>query len=505
MTDSTSPAGRDEAASDGEARQERVRRAKVTLGLFLGPLAALGLLLMEAPADMPPAAWQVVALTAWMATWWVLEPVPIAVTALLPVAVLPLLGVGTINEVAVPYANPLIFLFLGGFLLAEAIQRWGLHRRIAMLVLRVSGSRPDRLVGGFMIATAALSMWVSNTATAALMVPIGLSVLAMLERQGGSGASRHTALTLLLGIALAANIGGMGTLIGTPPNALLAGFMGDSYGIEIGFAQWMAVAVPPSLLLLALGWWLLTRWVYPVARDEVPGVAQLLADQARDLGRMTRPEQRVAAIFALVALAWVTRPLLERALGVGLSDAGIAMVGALLLFVVPARWRQRQFLMDWDSARHLPWGVLIMVGGGLSLGTAIEESGLAAEVAEGLGAFGSWPTWGLVGMVALVVMLMSHVTSNTATAAAILPLTASLTVSLGASPLLLSVPVAMAASCAFMLPVATPPNAVVFGSGRISVAEMMRAGALVSVAALGVITLVVFALAMPILGFGWAA
>ena len=483
----------EEASQDAELRQARRERIKVTLGLFLGPLAAALLLWMEAPADMPSAAWQVVALTAWMAVWWVLEPVPIAVTALLPVALLPLLGVGTIHSVAVPYANPLIFLFLGGFLLAEAIQRWGLHRRIAMLVLRVSGSRPDRLVAGFMLATAALSMWVSNTATAALMVPIGLSVLAMLERQGGAGASRHMALTLLLGIALAANIGGMGTLIGTPPNALLAGFMGESYGIEIGFAQWMAVAVPPSLLLLALAWWLLTRWVYPVERREVPGVAEMLADQARDLGRMTRPEQRVAAIFVLVALAWITRPLLERALGVELSDAGIAIIGALLLFVVPARWRQRQFLMDWESAKHLPWGVLIMVGGGLSLGTAIEGSGLAAVVAEGLGVFGSWPTWTMVAMVALAVMLMSHVTSNTATAAAILPLTASLTVSLGASPLLLSVPVA------------TPPNAVVFASGRLSVAEMVRAGALISLAALVVITLVVFALAMPILGFGWAA
>ncbi|WP_302139653.1 SLC13 family permease [Halomonas alkalicola] len=495
----------EEASQDAERRQARRERLQVTLGLFLGPLAAALLLWMEAPADMPAAAWQVVALTAWMAVWWVLEPVPIAVTALLPVALLPLLGVGTIHSVAAPYANPLIFLFLGGFLLAEAIQRWGLHRRIAMLVLRVSGSRPDRLVAGFMLATAALSMWVSNTATAALMVPIGLSVLAMLERQGGAGASHHMALTLLLGIALAANIGGMGTLIGTPPNALLAGFMGESYGIEIGFAQWMAVAVPPSLLLLALAWWLLTRWVYPVERREVPGVAEMLADQARDLGRMTRPEQRVAAIFALVALAWITRPLLEGALGLELSDAGIAIIGALLLFVVPARWRQRQFLMDWESAKHLPWGVLIMVGGGLSLGTAIEESGLAAVVAEGLGVFGSWPTWTMVAMVALAVMLMSHVTSNTATAAAILPLTASLTVSLGASPLLLSVPVAMAASCAFMLPVATPPNAVVFASGRLSVAEMVRAGALISVAALVVITLVVFALAMPLLGFGWAA
>ena len=488
-----------------QTRREAWRRWRLAAGLLSGPLLALLVMLAPTPAAMPPAAWQVVALTVWMAAWWVAEPVPIAVTALLPVAVLPLMGMAPISEVASPYANPLIFLFLGGFLLAEAIQRWNLHRRIAMLVLHVSGHRPHQVVGGFMIATAGLSMWVSNTATAALMVPIGLSVLGLLERQGGVGASRNMALTLLLGIALAANIGGMGTLIGTPPNALLAGFMADNYDIEIGFSQWMLLALPPAVLLLALAWWLLTRLVYPLPRSAVPGMAGLLREQADDLGRMTGPERRVAVIFALVALAWVARPLLQRLVpGLELTDAGIAVIGALLLFVTPARWQTRQFLLDWDSARHLPWGVLILVGGGLSLGGAIESSGLAAVVAEGLSAFGDWPPWTLVALVVLVVMLMSHVTSNTATAAAILPLTASLTVSLGASPLLLSVPVAMAASCAFMLPVATPPNAVVFASGKLRVIDMVRAGALVSLAGVAVITLVVFALAMPVLGFGWA-
>lgn len=483
---------------------DRLTRAKIGIGLPLGPLLAIGLLMLEGPAGLPPDAWRVVALVAWMATWWVLEPVPIAATALLPVAILPLLGVSPINDVAAPYANPLIFLFLGGFLLAEAIQRWGLHRRIALLVLRIAGHRADRLVGGFMIATAWLSMWVSNTATAALMVPIGVSVLVMLERQGRGEGSHRLELSLLLGIAMAANIGGMGTLIGTPPNALLAGFMADNYDIQIGFLEWMLVAFPPAAILLALAWWLLTRYIYPLESGALPGVAAMLREQTRDLGRVSPPERRVAIIFTLVALAWVTRPLLEAWFDVALSDAGIAVMGALLLFMVPARWRQRQFLMDWDSAKHLPWGVLIMVGGGLSLGNAIEGSGLAAGIAEGLGTFGTWPVWALVALVILVVMTMSHVTSNTATAAAMLPLTASLTVSLGASPLLLSVPVAMAASCAFMLPVATPPNAVVFASGRLTVLEMVRAGAPVGLAAIGVIGLAIFLLAMPILGFGWA-
>lgn len=490
----------DDARKSDAARWERI---KITVGLLAGPLLAVALLGMGAPAEMPPMAWKVLILTAWMAIWWILEPVPIAVTALLPVAMLPLLEVAPINEAAAPYANPLIFLFLGGFMLAEAIQRWNLHRRIALGVLRVAGKQPDYLVGGFMAATAFLSMWVSNTATAALMVPIGLSVLVLLEQEDSMGPNRSMALCLLLGIALAANIGGMGTLIGTPPNALLAGFMADNYAIQIGFAQWMLVAVPPALVLLALAWWLLTRLVYPVPRDEIQGISHMLEQQSRDLGKMASPERRVAVVFGLVALAWVTRPLLERWLGIQLSDGGIAVIGALLLFVVPARWKQRQFLMDWDTARNLPWGVLILVGGGLSLGAAIESSGLAEVVANALAGLGGWPTWAMVVMVVTVVMLMSHVTSNTATAAAILPLTAALTVSLNASPLLLAVPVAMAASCAFMLPVATPPNAVVFASGRLKVIDMVRAGALISAVAIFMISLAVFALAMPILGFGW--
>lgn len=483
-----------------------MERAKITTGLFLGPLLAALLLSLDAPEAFPPAAWRVVALTAWMAVWWILEPVPMAVTALLPVALLPLLGVGDISAAAEPYANPLIFLFLGGFMLAEAIQRWNLHRRIALGVLSLAGKRPDTLVAGFMAATAFLSMWVSNTATAALMVPIGISVFSLLEQNDELNQSQKHAvgLCLLLGIALAANIGGMGTLIGTPPNALLAGFIGDNYGISIGFAQWMLVAIPPAVLMLVAAWWLLTYRLYPVPHTALIGISAMLTQQAEDLGRMSGPEKRVAMVFALVALAWITRPLLEQWSGLTLSDGGIAVIGALLLFVVPARWRQRQFLLDWDSAKNLPWGVLLLVGGGLSLGTAIDSSGLAGVVANGLAIFGSWPTWAMILMVVVIVMAMSHVTSNSATAAAILPLTAALTVSLDASPLLLAVPVAMAASCAFMLPVATPPNAVVFASGKVSVLDMLRAGAVMSLIAVVTICVAMFALAMPILGFGWA-
>lgn len=488
---------------DVSSNAQRWQRRKITIGLLGGPAVAAILLISGTPNAMPDEAWRVVALTAWMAIWWILEPVPMPITALLPIALLPLLGVVDVNAAAAPYANPLIFLFLGGFMLAEAIQRWNLHRRIALAVLTVAGKRPDHLVAGFMGATALLSMWVSNTATAALMVPIGLSVLTLLERDEGAADQRSLQLCLLLGIALAANIGGMGTLIGTPPNALLAGFVADNYGIEIGFAQWMLVGVPPAAALLLIGWWLLTRWIYPVSRSPLDGISAVLSQQAEDLGKMTRPEQRVAAVFALVALSWMGRPILENMTGLTLSDGGIAVIGALLLFVIPARWGQRQFLMDWKSAQNLPWSVLLLVGGGLSLGSAIESSGLAEVVASMMAVFASWPTWAMIFMVVVIVMLMSHVTSNTATAAAIIPLAAALTVSMAQSPLLLTVPVAMAASCAFMLPVATPPNAVVFGSGKIQVSDMLRAGAVMSGVAVMVICMAVFGLAMPVLGFGW--
>lgn len=267
----------------------------------------------------------------------------------------------------------------------------------------------------------------------------------------------------------------------------------------------MLVGVPPAALLLLVGWWLLTRWIYPVPRLPLEGIAAVLSQQEEDLGRMTRPEQRVAAVFILVALAWIGRPLLENLTGLTLSDGGIAVMGALLLFVIPARWRERQFLLDWKSAQNLPWNVLLLVGGGLSLGSAIESSGLAESVANLLAVFASWPIWAMIFMAVVTVMLMSHVTSNTATAAAIIPLAAALTVSMEQSPLLLTVPVAMAASCAFMLPVATPPNAVVFGSGKVQVSDMLRAGAVMSLVAVGVICMAVFALAMPVLGFGWWA
>ncbi len=473
-------------------------RWRLHLGFVLGPGLFALLLILGPPEGISIDAWRVLALTVLMAVWWVTEALPIAITALLPVALLPLMDVRPIEDAASPYANPLIFLFFFFFILAEGIQRWKLHRRLALQVLSLAGTRPHQVVGGFMLATAGLSMWVSNTATAALMLPIGLSVLKLVDAGDTEHSHRNLSLCLLLGIAMSANIGGMATLIGTPPNAILAGYLQDNHDIVIGFGRWMIVAFPLALMLLIIGWWLLTRHIYPISRAPLEGLSQLIDQQRHTMGKMRGPEKAVTVVFVSVALAWLTRPILQQLLpGLKLTDAGIAIIGALALFVIPASWRRLKFLMDWESARQIPWGVLLLVGGGLSLGSAIESSGLAAVVAGGLYGLAGLPLWLIMAGIATAIMLLSHVTSNTATTATMLPLVTSLAISLDLPLAYLAVPVAMAASCAFMLPVATPPNAIIFSSNQVTVAQMARAGALMSLITIAIITLWVLLVVAP--------
>lgn len=461
------------------------------VGRWLGPLVFLLFLLIPAPDSVSIDAWWVLGLTLFMAIWWITEAAPIPVTAILPVALLPVLNVAPIAEVTAPYANPLIFLFVGGFAVALAVQRWNLHRRVALAILTFAGNRLDRLVGGFMLATGLLSMWVSNTATAALMLPIALSVLALVEADPETrDAGLRPAQALLLGIAFAANIGGMATLIGSPPNALVAAFMLDQFGVEIGFVQWLMMGLPISSLLLLFTWWSLTHWVFPIQHIRLSALSKMLADQRRDLGRWTSAEIRVAVIFLAVASAWLMRPLLNEWFPIALTDAGIAVLGAAILFILPSGRPEQRCLLAWENTRDLPWGVLVLVGGGLSLGAAIESSGLAAWVAAGLYEFVQFPFVVVAIGVILLTMGLSHVTSNTATAATLLPLVSAVALQAGIAPLLLAVPVALAASAAFMLPVATPPNAIVFGSDRLHVVDMVRGGLLPTLVALIVLVTV---------------
>jgi solute carrier family 13 (sodium-dependent dicarboxylate transporter), member 2/3/5 len=517
----------------GGAEPARVgRRARI--GRWLGPALAVGvhLVVPTGPGGLTAGGRATAAVAVLMATWWVCESLPLAVTSLLPIVLLPMTGALDLTTTTSSYANPLVFLFLGGFVLALAMQRWGLHRRIALLTLRAVGTRPRRMVGGFMLATAGLSMWVSNTATTVMMLPIGISVLALVasrldETTGGESAGQPAgasgpsprraeavgpvatgleaagpvaetsptprfAVGLMLGIAYAASIGSLATLIGTPPNTFLAGFLAQNHGIDLGFARWMLLALPLAVVFLAVSWLVLTRWLYPPEIDDIPGGAALLREELAQLGPLTRGERNVLVVFVLMAGGWIARtPLQELFAGtplVAIDDAIIAIAGAVLLFALPVDARRGVFTMDWASTRQLPWGVLLLFGGGLALAAAVADNGVDRYVGTLLAGLGDLPPLVMIAIVAGTVLLLTELTSNTATTAALVPVVAGTAVVLGIDPLLLTIPAALAASCAFALPVATPPNAIVFGTGYVTIPQMVRAGIVLNV--VGVVLIV---------------
>jgi len=472
----------------GVGSEDILGRRHHDIALIAGPLLALLLFFLPPPAGLELPAWRVAAIAVWMAIWWAGEAVPVAVTALLPIVAFPLLGVMPIGEATAPYANPLIYLFFGGFLIALAVERWGLHRRVALIILTRVADHPRRLVAGFMIAAAFLSMWITNTATTIMMLPIAISIIPLMAED--PKISKGFGLTLLLGLAYAASIGGMGTLVGTAPNALFAGFMKQTYDIEIGFAQWLLVGIPTVLILLPATWFMLCRRNLGSAVHTKPEVLATIAEQKNALGPMSKQEIRVGIVFLCTASLWVLRPTLQNTFGLSfLSDGGIAMAGAIAMFVIPADWRKRDFLLNWDWARRTPFDALILFGGGLSLAAAISTTGLAVWLGEGLGVLGTAPTLLLIGGIVALVVFLTELTSNTATTAAFLPVIGAVASELGMAPIELLAPMVVAASCAFMLPVATPPNAVVFGSGLISVPQMARAGFYLNLIGICVITL----------------
>ena len=478
------------------------------MGLWLGPLLAVGVFLLlpgtdqATPTGISPAGRITAALAVWMATWWLTEALPLAGTALLPVVVLPLAEVSTIAAATAPYANPLIFLFLGGFVIGLAIQRFGLHRRMALHILLAVGTSPRRLIAGFMLASAVLSMWISNTATAIMMLPIGASVLALLK-EGQLGASADGpacrpedndafATALVLGIAYACSIGGIGTLIGTPPNLILAAFLRSQYGIELSMARWLAIGLPLVAILLPLTWFYLTRVAFRVSDRPLPCGREVILAELTALGPMDRGERVVFVVFLLTAAAWILRPQITAWTGLsGLSDTTIAMAAALALFVLPVGRSPRRAAMDWDTVRQLPWDILILFGGGLSLAAAIATTGVDAFIGSGFSHLAGVAPFILVLAVTAGVILLTEITSNTAVTTTLMPVLAATAVATGAPAGMLLTAAAMAASCAFMLPVATPPNAVVFASGFVSIAQMARAGLWLNVAAALAISMVV--------------
>jgi solute carrier family 13 (sodium-dependent dicarboxylate transporter), member 2/3/5 len=493
------------------APTSRIAFAAQRIGLVLGPVVAVTLYL--ALGNLEPAARSAAAMAGLMAVWWLTEALPLPATALVPLVALPALGVMPIAEAAAPYADPLIFLFLAGFLLALGMQRWGLHRRIALVVILLVGTSPLRLIAGFMVATALLSMFVSNTATAVMLMPIGTSVIGLMEARaleqagrGGGGEPRDEterkvdgfAICLLLGIAYSASIGGIGTIIGTPPNTVLVGFLRRRYELNIGFAQWMLIGVPLVLVFLPLTWLLLTRVLHPVRLGPVEGGRELILSELRALGPMKPGEIIVMTVFGLTAATWIFRPLL----GIELHDASIGMAGGIALFLIPVDRRLSTFAMDWEWAGKAPFGILLLFGGGLSLAGAMSATGLDVAIGSIFAALRGLPLPVMILLVALVVIFLTELTSNTAVTAALMPVLAGAADTLGLAPMMLLAPAALAASCAFMLPVATPPNAIIFSHPRIHIGHMVKAGIVLNLVGAVIITLLTW-LWMPVVLGKW--
>ena len=471
--------------------------------LLLGPSIMLLTCLLAPPTGMSSAAFKTAGLAFWMASWWISEVVPIPATALLPLVISPLADIAGMKSVAAPYAHPLIFLFLGGFLISIAMERWGLHKRIALRTMLYAGTKPSLQILAMMLVTAFLSMWMSNTATTVMMLPIALSITHLVKKSDPSNDGFGKAL--LLSIAYGASIGGVATLIGTPPNALMAAYLSDSYQIEIGFAQWMIVGVPLSVSMLFISWIWLTKFAYKTDKgielNRTVDTKTVFSHQLKALGSMQHAEKGVLLVFVLAAVCWIFRPLIGELSGLSISDTTVAIAAALLLFILPANKGSNERILDWENAAKLPWGVLLLFGGGLTLAAQIKSSGLAEYIAQMIQGASAFPLILSILVVVALVTFLTEITSNTATAAGFLPLLGPVAESIAGTPLVWVIPAAIACSCAFMMPVATPPNAIVFGSGQIQMRDMIRAGFALNIMAIVLITLVTMTIAAQVFGF----
>jgi len=477
-----------------------VIKQRSVVGLLLGLLLFVLMLLLPPPDGMTPQGLRVAAVAVLMAVWWVTEAIPIPATALLPIALFPVLGVLSGSDVTRAYGNHLIYLFLGGFLIAVTMEKWNLHHRIALYTIRLVGVSPQRIVLGFMLATAFLSMWISNTAATMMMVTIAIAVTREIEHENKRIPGEFWFGTvLMLGIGYAASIGGVATLIGTPPNAILAGVVEKNYAISISFLDWMIFALPLSLLMLFIAWFYLVRVLFTRADMHLPGSRALIREYIDRLGPMSRQEKSVAAVFCLVASLWILRGLFQPQALSMVKDSTIAIAGALLLFLIPVNLEKKEFLLDWKTAVTIPWDIIILFGGGFALAQGFSESGLTRWLAEQLTVLQGFNVILIIAAVVLLVVFLTEVTSNTATASLLLPVMGALATAIDMNPLGLMVAAVVAASFAFMLPVATPPNAIVFSSRCISIAQMAAAGFRMNLIGVVIITAFVYLL----LPFAW--
>ncbi|AXF58042.1 anion transporter [Salicibibacter kimchii] len=476
---------------------------KRAIGLILGPVLFFIILFLFQTEGLSPEARGVLAGTVWIATWWITEALPIPVTALLPIILFPMVTSLEVGEVTPNYGDDIVFLFLGGFVIALALERWNLHKRIALTIISLIGTSTNRIVLGFMIATGFLSMWISNTATAMMMVPIGTAIIFQVGRslheeniENAEVQENQFAKGLMIAIAMSASIGGLGTIIGTPPNTILAGSLNEIFDIDLSFAGWMTFGVPLAVILLSFAWIYLVKIAFPMKMKHIPGGKELIHEQRTGLGKMSPEEKMVLTIFTLTALAWITRSFLLEDIIPGIDDTMIAIIAAVVLFVLPSKTYKGDKLMTWHAAKDVPWGILILFGGGLAIAGAFQDSGLDVWIGEQLTILQGIEFVFILLGVTLLVVFLTEITSNTASATMLMPIMASLAVAMDVHPFALMVPAAVAASCAFMLPVATPPNAVVFGSGYLRMGDMVKAGLWMNLIAI-IVTVVLVMFLLP--------
>ncbi|MDW0114552.1 DASS family sodium-coupled anion symporter [Sporosarcina saromensis] len=477
------------------------------VGLIVGPLLFFITLLFFKPEGLSPEGVAILASTMWIATWWITEAIPIPVTSLLPLVLFPLSGGLDVKATASAYGDETIFLFMGGFMIALAMEKWNLHRRIALTIISAIGTNMDRIVLGFMVATGFLSMWISNTATAMMMVPIGLAIIYQISDALRDDPSVDTSKenfgfgkALMLGIAYSASLGGVATLIGTPPNTLLAGAIDKLYGIELSFAKWMLFGVPLAWTFIFITWFYLVKFAYPSKLKTLPGGRAVIDNEKKKLGSASAEEILVLIIFILAAFAWISRTFLLSKFIDGISDGVIAMVFAILLFIVPSVNKKGDHLLDWNTAVKLPWGILLLFGGGLAIAAGFVSSELSVWIGSQLSGLQGVHILVVILIVATLVIFLTEITSNTATASMMYPIMAALAVALGFHPYALMIAAGVAASCAFMLPVATPPNAVVFGSGYLRIPDMAKAGLVLNIIGVLLVTTAIYFLLPAVWG-----
>ena len=473
-------------------------KASKNFGLILGPLMFFVILLFFHPSGLNDQSNAVLAATIWIAIWWIFEALPIAVTALLPIVLFPIAGGMDLAQTTASYGHKLIFLIMGGFIIAIAIEKWNLHKRIALKIIYFIGTDVRKIILGFMVATAFLSMWISNTATAVMMLPIGVVIIKQLKDNPNTDENENNIFgkALMLAIAYSASIGGIATLIGTPPNLVMAGIVSQVYGYEISFLEWIVFGLPVSMLLLAICWVYLTRYAFTFKQDKFPGGREEILKLKNELGVISYEQKIVGLVFISVGFCWITRSFLLEKIFPALDDAIIAIIFAMILFIINAKSKNDKIL-EWKEAVKMPWGILLLFGGGMSLAKAFDVSGLAIWIGNQITAFGNFDLFLFLILLVTAINFLTEVTSNVATTAMLLPVIAPIALELDIHPFILMTAAAVAASCAFMLPASTPPNAIVFGSGYLRIPDMVKKGFLLNIISILIIVLMVYYL-LPI-------